>query len=143
MSYTNSHALADHYRKVDTYTAVGAADSHQLVLMLMDGALDKIAMAKGFMERRQIAPKGASIGQAISIINGLRASLDMDAGGEIAANLDALYEYMERRLTEGHARNDSTILDEVSRLLGEIRSAWVEMPWKERTAVAVGATAHV
>lgn len=132
MSYPNSRSAVNHYSQVDTYSAVSGADPHRLVLMLMDGALGKIATARGGMERRDIAAKGEAIGQAISIIDGLRTSLDMEAGGEIALNLDSLYDYMERRLTEANIHNDVSILEEVAGLLGEIRGAWQAIPQEMR-----------
>ena len=96
--------------------------------MLIDGALEKISSAKGFMQRNEIADKGNYISWAISIIEGLRLSLDSDAGGEVAENLENLYEYMGRRLLEANLNNDEKMLDEVSDLLNTIKSAWVEIP---------------
>ena len=90
----------------------------------MEGALGKIAAAKGNMEHGNIQAKGDQIGSAISILDGLRISLDMEKGGEIAQNLDDLYVYMERRLIEAHSHNDTAILDEVSDLLRQIKEAW-------------------
>jgi flagellar protein FliS len=96
--------------------------------MLMEGALDKMAAAKGHMLRNELADKGRFISWAISIISGLQSSLDMDAGGELSRNLDDLYDYMVRRLGEAGAKNDPTILDEVSSLLLEVKSAWDVIP---------------
>ncbi|HIE56412.1 MAG TPA: flagellar export chaperone FliS [Chromatiaceae bacterium] len=133
MSYPNSRNAVNHYNQVDTYSAVSGADPHRLVLMLMDGALGKIATARGSMERHDIPAKGEAIGQAISIIDGLRTSLDLQSGGEIALNLDSLYDYMERRLTEANIHNDPSILEEVAGLLGEIRGAWRAIPREMRS----------
>ena len=105
-------------------TGVESASPHRLTQMLMEGALDRIAAAKGNMERGNIQAKGDQIGSAMSILEGLRSSLDMEKGGEIAHNLDDLYIYMERRLLESHKTNDLTILDEVSDLLKQIKGAW-------------------
>jgi len=104
------------------------ATPHRLIQMLMEGALDKIATAKGHMLRKELAEKGRHISWAISIISGLQSSLDMQAGGEISANLDDLYDYMVRRLVLAGAGNDATILDEVSALLLELKSAWDVLP---------------
>jgi flagellar protein FliS len=76
--------------------------------------------------------KGGLISQAISIIDGLRNSLDMEAGKEIAVNLDNLYEYCERRLLKANIDNDPAILDEVSSLLHEVKSAWDAIPHSDR-----------
>lgn len=78
------------------------------------------------MERGEIANKGQNISWAISIIEGLRTSLDKQAGGEIAENLDSLYSYMEERLFFANAENSVDILDEVTKLLKTVKTAWDE-----------------
>ena len=128
MTYANSRVAVNQYAQVDTYSAISGADSHRLVLMLMDGALGKIAVARGGMERNDLAAKGMAIGQAISNIDGLRSSLDLDAGGELAVNLDRLYDYMVRRLTEANIHNDASMLEEVAGLLNDIRAGWESIP---------------
>jgi len=116
------------YGKVAVGSEVAFATPHRLVQMLMDGALEKIATAKGHMVRKEYEAKGSHINWAISIIDGLRGSLNMEEGGEIANNLDGLYAYMVRRLAEANLRNDLASLDEVSSLLLEIKSAWDAIP---------------
>ena len=112
------------YKSVGVQGGIENASPHRLIQMLMEGALDKISTATGAMERGDIPVKGKHIGWAISIIGGLRTSLDKQAGGEIAQNLDDLYDYMERRLFEANVRNEPGILDEVAGLLREIKGAW-------------------
>ena len=141
MGMTTSGSNVSHYKQVDCYTGVTEADPHQLVQMLLDGALGKIAAAKGMMSRSEMAQKGEAIGQAISIIGGLRSSLDMSAGGEIAANLENLYEYSERRLVESNLNNDTGILDEVASLLREVKAAWESIPQESRSRPDVNAAA--
>ncbi|MGB5278447.1 MAG: flagellar export chaperone FliS [Gammaproteobacteria bacterium] len=133
MGLTTSTGSVSHYTQVDCYTGVTEADPHQLVQMLLDGALGKIAVAKGLMSRNETAQKGEVIGQVISIVGGLRASLDMSAGGEIAANLNNLYEYIERRLLESNLKNDASILDETGALLREVKTAWESIPQESRS----------
>ncbi len=116
------------YNSVSVSTGIEDATPHRLVQMLMEGALDKIAAAKGHMVRNEPAEKGRFISWAISIISGLQSSLDMEAGGELSRNLDDLYDYMVRRLGEASAKNDPAILDEVSSLLLEVKSAWDVIP---------------
>jgi flagellar protein FliS len=118
-----SHNALGHYRAVNAYGAV-AGDRLQLILDMMDTAADRVRTAKGHMRRKEIPAKGREIGRAIGIIEGLRTSLDQDKGGDIAGNLGALYEYMERRLLEANLGNDEARLDEVADLLEEIRSGW-------------------
>jgi flagellar protein FliS len=94
--------------------------------MLYDGALVALLSAKTNIAANNIAAKGTAISKAITIIdNGLRASLDKEAGGEIAANLDALYDYMSRRLLHANLKNDVPAIDEVHGLLADLREAWV------------------
>ena len=148
MSYPATQNAANHYSQVDTYTGVTGADSHRLVLMLLNGALSNIAVAKGSIERGDVPAKGEAIGQAISIVNGLRGSLDLKVGGELAENLDRLYEYMERRLLDANLRSDTAILEEVSSLLHEIKEGWLAIPPEVRAnpaeaAAAEGVTAGV
>jgi flagellar protein FliS len=125
MKYSNNLAGAlKAYNQVGVQTDVASASPHRLIQMLMEGALEKIAIAKGHMERGEIANKGAHISWAISIIDGLRMSLDKETGGDLAQNLGALYEYMQRRLAEANIENNVSILDEVASLLREIKTAW-------------------
>ena len=115
------------YANVGLETGIASASPHALIVMLYDGALVALLSAKTNIAAGNIA-KGSAISKAISIIdNGLRASLDKSAGGEIAANLDALYDYMSRRLLHANLKNDVTIIDEVHGLLADLRGAWVEI----------------
>ncbi|RYJ63604.1 flagellar export chaperone FliS [Pseudomonas songnenensis] len=112
------------YQKVGVQAQVNDADPHRLIQMLMQGGLDRIAQAKGAMEREAYAEKGVLIGKTVGIIGGLRDALDKSVGGELAENLDRLYEYMTMRLFEASRHNDLEKLNEVGRLLGEIKVAW-------------------
>lgn len=113
------------YAKVGVETDVLAASPHKLIAMLFEGADVALGKAVQQMANRDIAGKGASISKAINIIqNGLHASLDMKAGGEIATNLASLYEYMVAKLLEANLKNSTELVAEVRRLLGEIKSAW-------------------
>lgn len=100
------------------------ADPHALVTMLFDGALERLSQARGAIEHGMTARKGERIGKALAIVDSLRASLDLERGGAIASQLQALYGYMEQRLLQANLRNDVAALDEVAALLREIRSGW-------------------
>jgi len=128
MLNSRNHAALSHYRNVNTSTGVEDATPHRLIQMLLEGALDKIAAARGHMRHGDAAEKGRHISWAISIISGLQGSLDLEQGGEVARNLDALYDYMVRRLGEAGAGNDPAILDEVASLLLEVKRGWDELP---------------
>jgi len=126
------------YRSTSAHAGVAAADPHRLIVMLMDGALERIAAARGLMSHSGGGGDKAQLLQrAIAIIDELRNSLNFKAGGEMAHNLDALYEYMCTRLVQANAQNKPEWLDEVSRLLNEIRSAWLQLPAQGRAQVAL------
>jgi flagellar secretion chaperone FliS len=119
---------AQQYRQVEVQSGAAGANPHRLIQMLLAGALEKLAVARGNMKRGEIAEKGRNIGLAISIIDGLKGSLDHEKGGEIAQNLSDLYEYMGYTLVHANANNESAQLDEVAALLLEIKGAWDKIP---------------
>ena len=115
MNTTKFNSAVNQYSQVGVTSAVEQASPHRLIQMLMEGAIARIAIAKGAMERKETANKGAHISWAISIIDGMRASLDKNAGGEIAQNLDDLYDYMIRRLMRANMEDNPDLLDESCR----------------------------
>ena len=134
MTYGRKSSGVAQYGKVAAESEAAYASPHRLVQMLMEGALDKVATAKGCIERNDLEGKSRQITWAMSIINGLRTSLDLEAGGEIAVNLDDLYDYMVRRLIDASAQNDADALAEVIDLMLEIKGAWDAMPEAVRNA---------
>ena len=120
----NAMTAMRQYQSVNTQAQAIEADPHRLIQMLFEGGLTRLAQARGAMERDQTALKGELLGKAIGIIGGLRQALDVQQGGEIAENLDRLYEYMTTRLMEANLKNDPAIIEEVSDLLREIKSGW-------------------
>lgn len=127
MATPNIPKALKQYQQVSTQTGVAYASPHRLIQMLMEGAFERIATAKGCIQRHDIPGKGEQIGKAIDIIGGLRDGLNLDAGGELAANLDALYDFIQRRLLEANLRSDTAILDEVADLLRPIKEGWDEI----------------
>ena len=123
--FGNARSAISAYQKVGVDMAIEVADPHRLVLLLFAGAQAAIGKARAAMEQQQIAAKGEAISKAIDIIaNGLKVSLDLEKGGEIAERLDALYEYLVLRLLRANLNNDLRALEEVSGLLEEIHGAW-------------------
>ena len=123
------------YAKAGIETGVETADPHKLILMLFEGALLAVASASLHMKRNEnaadVARKGEAISKAINIItNGLKASLDQSAGGELSARLAALYDYMATRLLYANQHNQPAVLDEVSHLLAELKDAWAQIGGK-------------
>lgn len=113
------------YKSVDRDATILGASPHELIAKLLAGAIKSIEMAKLHLANNNIPAKSNCITSAIGIISdGLRSCLNMEEGGEIAANLDALYDYMLRQLLLAHARNDAAIMDEVISLLKEIKAGW-------------------
>ena len=116
---------ASAYAKVGIETGVASASPHKLIVMLYEGAAVSLSSALMHMKAGQIAEKGKAISKTIMIIDGgLRTSLDKTAGGEIAENLDGLYQYMTARLVEANLKNKPEILEEVYKLLLELKGAW-------------------
>ncbi|MGJ9418150.1 flagellar export chaperone FliS [Massilia sp. CMS3.1] len=116
------------YAKVGMETSVMSASPHKLIVLLYDGALAAIKSAASHMAAGNIVEKGAAVSKALDIINnGLRASLDKKAGGEIARNLDALYVYMTERLLTASLQNKTSLLEEVQTLLVDLRDAWSQI----------------
>jgi len=116
---------ANAYSTVHVETGVQGADSHQLVSMLLDGALTSIANAVSALERGDIPAKCKAVSKAVVIIDeGLRGALDMQAGGQVAATLQDLYSCVLLRLTRANLQNDAAMLRECSQLLSPMRDAW-------------------
>jgi flagellar protein FliS len=112
------------YQSVNSHAQTSEASPHRLVQMLMQGGLDRIAQAKGALERNDTATKGLCIGKAVAIIGGLREGLDPEKSPTPLSDLDSLYDYMMRRLTEANIKSDPLILDEISRLLSNVKEGW-------------------
>lgn len=121
----NAYArAAQNYSSMKVQSSAMDASPHRLIQMLFEGALERIAQAKGAMQQSQTARKGELIGKAINIVAGLQGSLSDNEGGQLAGNLDDLYDYIIRALTEANLHNSQARLDECGRLLGELKSAW-------------------
>ena len=120
----NPQAALKSYAKVQYRANVEVASPHRLVDMLYEGAIERIVQAKGAMERGDIELKGNKVNSAVSIVGGLRESLNVDEGGELAHNLDNLYVYIQRILCNAHIKNDTSLLLEAQTLLEDLRSAW-------------------
>lgn len=125
-SSPSRHALSGLYRQVGVESAVsGGASPHRLVAMLFEGAVESIVQARGALRAGNIEAKGRAISRAAHIIEeGLKAALNLEAGGELAANLRDVYAYVGTRLTLANVRNDDRMLEECQRLIEPLRDAW-------------------
>lgn len=123
----NYQVAAASYNQVKTHSGVEDASPHKLIDMLFDGALERIAQAKGAMHHGNVELKGQKINSAINIVNGLRENLNHDNASDISGNLDGLYEYVTRILVKAHRENNAQPLDEAAVILGDIASAWKQI----------------
>ena len=112
------------YHRNSIRAEVESASPHRLVQLMMERVLTKLSLARNCMERELVADKGKHIGDAISLVDGLQASLNHKPDAGLAGSFDALYDYMKRRLLEANLKNDAAALDEVGGLMQELKSAW-------------------
>ena len=123
--FGNSTSAARAYANVSLQTGALAASPHKLISMLLEGAMIAIRKARQHMATGNVTEKGTAINHAATIIEtGLRGALNIKDGGEIATNLSALYAYMTQRLTAAHLENDPTKLQEVYKLLADLKTTW-------------------
>jgi flagellar protein FliS len=121
-------AFAGTYQQVGVVTGVAAASPHQLVLMLFDGFDEALAQALGALRDGPVETKCRTIGRAARIVDeGLKANLDLKAGGTLAADLRELYAYISLRLVQANLRNDAAALEECRRLMRPLREAWASI----------------
>jgi flagellar protein FliS len=118
------HAYASQYRQTAVSSAVLDADPHRLVALMFTGLRERLQLAAACIDAGNVARKGQAITEASTIVGHLDGSLNMEAGGEIAQNLSALYDYVQRRLLDANIQNDPAILRECDDLIGDIQSAW-------------------
>lgn len=121
-------SAASAYHRVGVETGTAAGSPHKLIQMLFDGFQDAVARARGALAARQVEAKGRAIGHASRILEeGLRAALDLRAGGNLAADLNELYVYVGTRLMHANLHNDDAALAESARLIETVRSAWIQI----------------
>ena len=120
----NARQAMSAYSNTQIHSGVMDASPHKLTAMLLAGAVDRVNAARGAIEKGDVARRGEMLGKTISILAQLQADLDMDQGGEIAQNLEALYDYMIRGLVDANRENDAKKLDEVQALLSEVKAGW-------------------
>jgi flagellar protein FliS len=129
------HSLSTMYQKVQIDTGVETASAHHLVCMLFDGFFDACSQARGCIGTDRVEEKCRALGRAARIVDeGLKASLNLEAGGELAKNLSDLYAYVCVRLTHANLHNDVTAIEECQRLMRPIQSAWNEIGAQVETA---------
>lgn len=117
--------FAGEYRQVHAQTSVGSASAHHLITLLFDAFVGAVHQARGAIRERNFESRARSVTQAVRIVQeGLRAGLNLNAGGRLAADLNDLYAYVCTRLLQANVRNDESALDECLRLIQPLREAW-------------------
>ncbi|SJN54857.1 flagellar export chaperone FliS [Vibrio ruber] len=129
------------YKKVSVDSQLSAASPHKVVQMLMAGAIERLIQGKAAMMQGNIPVKGERLGKALDIVISLRSCLSMEDGGDIARNLDQLYEFVITQITQANHLNEPELLDDVIDIIREIKSAWDQIPseYHHLTSSEVGA----
>ncbi|NND39060.1 MAG: flagellar export chaperone FliS [Pseudomonadales bacterium] len=124
----NKHSASEQYNSVNAQTGIVDADPHRLIQMLFAGALQQIAVAKGCIQRDDIAGKGTAISKAIGIVDGLQSSVnhDVESNG-LSDNLAALYDFVNRKLSEANVETSVAALDEAAKVMKELEAGWNEI----------------
>ncbi|MFC1234343.1 flagellar export chaperone FliS [Vibrio sp. F74] len=128
------------YKKVSVDSQLSAASPHKVIQMLMAGAIERLVQGKAAMAQGNIAVKGERLGKALDIVISLRTCLSMDEGGDVAQNLDQLYEFMITQIALANVESNPKAIDDVVDILREIKSAWDQIPneYHNLTAAELG-----
>ena len=128
MFSSSSYGAANAYRQVSAHSGVESASPHQLIQMLFDGLFQSLNAARGAMERGEIEEKGRHITKSVRILQeGLVMGLDLEKGGELAANLKLLYDFSVAQLTKANIHNDVALVEEVTKILQPVAQSWKEI----------------
>ena len=128
MFSSSGYGAANAYRQVSAHSGVESASPHQLIQMLFDGLFQSLNAARGALQRGDIEEKGRHISKAVRILQeGLVVGLDLEKGGEFAANLKLLYDYSVAQLTKANVRNDEHLVEEVIKVLQPVAQGWKEI----------------
>ena len=130
MNAQRLRAISDYNQVASTKT--DTKDPHDLVKLLFEGLTDRIALARSALAKEDREGRAEAVTKAQKILFGLRDSLDFEKGGDLALNLDSLYEYSTRRLIRAHAQEDDSIFQEVMDLMVMIRDAWKQIPTEHK-----------
>jgi flagellar protein FliS len=124
------------YADVGIETQVMSASAERLITLLYTAARAAIGQARIHIEQGNVQGRGAAISKAVRLIDeGLKQALDLEAGGEIAGNLNSLYDYMLRTLVTANLKGDAALLQTADTLLAELQEAWQTSVDRPRDAV--------
>ncbi|ABV34668.1 flagellar protein FliS [Shewanella sediminis HAW-EB3] len=123
----NEHDPFNAYKQTSLDARAAAANPHEMVRMLLDGLLDEIERASGFMQRRSFEDKGKSINKCLNIVHGLGSMLDLENGGEVASGLNRLYDYCSRQLVTASVENNTQALEPITKVISNVREGWANL----------------
>ncbi|MCL1140447.1 flagellar export chaperone FliS [Shewanella pneumatophori] len=123
----NEHDPFNAYKQTSINARAAAANPHEMVRMLLDGLLEEIQRAAGFMQRKSFEEKGQSINKCLNIVHGLDSMLDLENGGEVATKLNQLYDYCSRQLVIASVENSTTALIPITKVITDVRSGWANL----------------
>lgn len=121
------------YTTMNLQAEMAVADPHRVIQLMMQVCLERLAQAKGSIERRDFEGKSIAISKSMAIINGLQDSLDTSYG-EVPERLAMLYDYMKERLLDASKDMDAAAIDEVANLIMTVKSGWDSIPLEEKSA---------
>lgn len=120
------------YQRVGGRDQATTADPYQLIQMLMNGALQKLAIGKGAMERKDLEAKSENLTKALSIVGALQEGLDMNVDGEVSGNLFDLYDYVKRQIVEAMTGNNTESVDNCLMVMRSLKEGWDAIPVEAR-----------
>ncbi len=124
----NAIAALAQYGQIKNDAQTSYASPHQLMLMLFDGAIEAMSMTVGAIQNKNFELRSKQNTRSITIINGMRDCLDMEAGGDLANNLYSLYQYMAQELFKASFKNDADTIQNIQTMLKDIRESWEKIP---------------
>ena len=124
----NAIAALAQYGQIKNDAQTTYASPHQLMLMLFDGAIEAMSMTVGAIQNKNFELRSKQNTRSITIINGMRDCLDMEAGGDLANNLYSLYQYMAQELFKASFKNDADTIQNIQAMLKDIRESWEKIP---------------
>ena len=119
------------YKATSIAADLAVADPHRVIQLMMQVFLERLAQAKGAIERQDMEAKSTAVSKAQGLLHGLQDALDMSQGA-ISEDLHGLYAYMDERIWDASLTRDVAPLDEVMNLMVTIKSAWDQLPEAEK-----------
>lgn len=120
------------YQSVGGRDQAAAADPFEVIQMLMAGAIQKLAVSKGAIERKDFAVKSENLTKALSIVNALQDALDMSVESEVVGNMYDLYDFVKRQVVDASVSNSTAAIDNAIRIMRDLKEGWDAIPYDAR-----------